>query len=72
MNLAWASVLTPELRGAEDQAARGAEVEHILDVDLLRSERKRLSRGRDDVELKAPGGDHRTVSPKFIFVLPHR
>ena len=38
-------------------------MQHVLDVHLFRPERERLSRGRDDVELEAPGGDHRTVAP---------
>ena len=47
-------------------------MQHVLDADLRRSERECLSRGRDDVELEAPGGDHRAVAPKFVFVLTHR
>ena len=47
-------------------------MQYVLDAHLLRPERERLSRGWDDVELKAPGCDHRTVAPKFVFVLTHR
>ena len=62
-------MLTPELAGPKDQPAGRAELQYVLDVHLLRPERECLSRGRDDVELKAPGGDHRTVAPKFVLVL---
>jgi hypothetical protein len=47
-------------------------MQYVLDAHLLRPERERLSRGRDDVELEAPRGNHRTVAPKFVFVLTHR
>lgn len=47
-------------------------MEHVLDAHLFCSERKRFSRYRGHVELEAPGGDHRAVAPKFVFIITHR